>query len=587
MANCININDAQYKELLEQSKLNPLILKARISIFQDKNGLDSYPKVEDIIKSNEVNQTLKAVDILQSDKAKQVFDKGNKNGWDLNKILTELQVPKEQKALLLDLNITDREQLALELASRYSYSVEVNTTKKQEAQFNNVDDLFGDGNYKELEENTDYYSNLTVPGGTNYTEQEISTPLITPSIKGHAQFSTDNGIGWFRSDIQAVELSAQNAATNNKGNLTPFDNDYGKVPTKTRRILEVQSDLFQKGRGKKELTGQDVPADEFSGMLMSAPEGIDIEPEFKRINESKTGNQFLQLLNKDSNWVTFFVKSIVQDSVKKGYEKVLFPSGNTASKVEGHTTLEEFKKQKEDRLNGLLSAKIVEKEFESYDENTGETEILPFRVEYNENGKQYSLPYKTKEDAQKNIDSYKIEISQLKQELERVEGPEGFAALKPIYNFYENTVTNILNKTYGKENVKVITDEHGNTWNEIELEENRDNSTIFMKKIDFSDLIGSKKNEVVSDKTQEITKVDSKKVNLETNKSMLFGDKSLKDSFTSTEVLQNIIDSNLDLSNSALDLIGKATKLLRNSRTRVKVISQEQFDKMTKNSKGD
>lgn len=109
----------------------------------------------------------------------------------------------------------------------------------------------------------------------------------------------------------------------------------------------------------------------------------------------------------------------------------------------------------------------------------------------------------------------------------------------------------------------------------------------YPNKIDFNNLIGSKKNEVVSDKIQEITKVDTKKVNLESNKSMLFGDKSLKDSFTSTEVLQNIIDSNLDLSNSALDLIGKATKLLRNSRTRVKVISQEQFDKMTKNSKGE
>ena len=50
-------------------------------------------------------------------------------------------------------------------------------------------------------------------------------------------------------------------------------------------------------------------------------------------------NQFLQLLNKDNNWVTFFVKSIVQDSAKKGYEKVLFPTGNTASKIEGHQTL--------------------------------------------------------------------------------------------------------------------------------------------------------------------------------------------------------------------------------------------------------
>ena len=40
-------------------------------------------------------------------------------------------------------------------------------------------------------------------------------------------------------------------------------------------------------------------------------------------------NQFLQLLNKDSNWVTFFIKSIIQDSIKKGYEKVLFPKGET------------------------------------------------------------------------------------------------------------------------------------------------------------------------------------------------------------------------------------------------------------------
>lgn len=105
MANCINTSSKEYIELLEQTKLNPLILKARISIFQDKNGLESFPKVEDIIQSNEVNQTLKAVDILSSNKAKQVFEKGQKNNWDLNKILTELQIPKEQKQLILDKNI--------------------------------------------------------------------------------------------------------------------------------------------------------------------------------------------------------------------------------------------------------------------------------------------------------------------------------------------------------------------------------------------------------------------------------------------------------------------------------------------------
>ena len=57
----------------------------------------------------------------------------------------------------------------------------------------------------------------------------------------------------------------------------------------------------------------------------------------------------------------FFISSIIQDSAKKGHEKVLFPSGNTASKIEGHTTLEEFKKQKEDRI------KELEEQKEEYD----------------------------------------------------------------------------------------------------------------------------------------------------------------------------------------------------------------------------
>jgi hypothetical protein len=70
-------------------------------------------------------------------------------------------------------------------------------------------------------------------------------------------------------------------------------------------------------------------------------------------------NQFLQLLNKDNNWVTFFIKSIIQDSAKKGYEKVLFPSGNTASKVEGHTTLEEFKNKKKIELKNLNKKSLL------------------------------------------------------------------------------------------------------------------------------------------------------------------------------------------------------------------------------------
>jgi hypothetical protein len=171
-------------------------------------------------------------------------------------------------------------------------------------------------------------------------------------------------------------------------------------------------------------------------------------------------NKFLSLLEKDSNWVTFFIKSIISDSAKKGYEKVLFPSGNTASKVEGHTTLEEFKKQKEDRIKELENDKqsILNGKSRRYKDIWFDKNNLI--VDDNK--------VSESEFSEKLNQVFDIEINQLKQELERVE-TEGFGALKPIYNFYENTVTNILNKTYGKENVKQITDEYGNTWNEVDL----------------------------------------------------------------------------------------------------------------------
>ena len=118
---------------------------------------------------------------------------------------------------------------------------------------------------------------------------------------------------------------------------------------KTRRILELQSDLFQKGRDRSDVA---KVTEEQQETFRKIRDEKSFEEATKYLDSIKE-NQFLQLLNKNNNWVTFFVKSIIQDSAKKGYEKVLFPLGDTASKIEGHSTLEEFKKQKEDRIKEL------------------------------------------------------------------------------------------------------------------------------------------------------------------------------------------------------------------------------------------
>jgi hypothetical protein len=532
--------------------------------------------------TNQVNYRLKAVDLLISNKANEVFEKGKKNSWDLNKILTELQIPKNQKQIILSFENTNfsfgklnlRESIITSLLADNSFVVEVNTAtdNKTSVSFRNAEGMIVDnstGNnidvfiynrdtYEFLDEdsgtfylknnesisekefnnalknygsvNTNYYSTLTVPGGTNYTENEVSTPGITPNIKGHAQFSTDNGIGWFRSDVKTQKFTGEinyeeelnridgwdfEAEVAEYFNLEePFATREQKIQylrktlntdnrvesSKTRRILEVQSDLFQKGRDKKDLTTYDsnLDADLYRENFDSIEEMKEYEKNSGKKDNKSNDNQFLQLLNKKGNWVNFFIQSIVQDSAKKGYEKVLFPSGNTASKIEGHTTLEGFKKEKEGRIKNLnnnlqdleeyKNAKVVEdNSFAGYkfliDKNSTDG---VFSIKKSDDKKELEDIIKSrKSQIPFKIEEIIKEITQLKQELERVE-KEGFGALKPIYNFYENTVTNTLNKLF---DVNKITDEHGNTWNEINITPNL-LSDILLQKNEASNIIG-------------------------------------------------------------------------------------------------
>lgn len=148
--------------------------------------------IDNKYNTSEVDYSLKAINILQSDKAEQVFEKGEKNGWDLNRILTELQIPKEQKQIILDKNITNREEIITSLLANNSFVIEVNTATRLGT---TIENPFT----HDTPENTEYYSNLTVPGGTNYIEQNFETPLIKVP-KSHAQFNTENTIGFSRSD---------------------------------------------------------------------------------------------------------------------------------------------------------------------------------------------------------------------------------------------------------------------------------------------------------------------------------------------------------------------------------------------------
>jgi len=696
------INDKVKEKMVSYVKNDVTDLPGTVNITISDKLYDKYMiAIDNFRNSNNANYKLSAVEILNTDKATQVFAKANKNGWDLNKILTELQIPKEQKQIILDkykgkvseqefiksifpdtkvkqivyhgssrperiyknksyssyeelildypefnqdysnlpiknkekfnavnhifaglnsahlgtgiyfdknikeasvydkgelikavVNVSNpysenvnsrsnnrsgksnqelidkgfdaniektniaifdskqiyiiteeeqakiynqdnlREEIITSLLAENSFTVEINTAKEKRSNSflgNTEDGALDDSYYFEQEEdleekNTQYYSNLTVPGGTNYTENEIATPDIVPNIKGHGQFSTDNGIGWFRSDNKTTNNIKDTHFTNNftfkddtyvrkqvkiggvivfesfkNNNLISneqFEEDlFNSKNSKTRRILELQSDLFQKGRDKKDLVNTDniqeletkkkELEDKLEKETLNILKGT-IKIDLDRVNTKisllqNKENKFLQLLNKKGNWVNFFIQAIVQDSVKKGYKKVLFPTGETAAKVEGHQTIaddikklnakieEEKKKFTYDmyRPDGELSASgLTEQELNSDYDGIGKTK----KQQLEEKGAIFKKVNRTK--TLENLEKQKQEMKS-----------QGIEKLKPIEAFYTNRVTNILNKLY-KGRIQEVTDEFNNTWNEIttKLEDSNESFTLNLER---------------------------------------------------------------------------------------------------------
>jgi len=203
---CPNINSPQWKDLV--SKIG--VFEAMREFIKNGEEIPDAANYQETFSG--INATLKVVGALQ---------KMTRNSYPSNQVqgfyndLIKLGTPKNQLDLLKDhiernnikqINVND---LIVSILSEMNYTIEINTATTslkrdydEGYEFSEEELMRGPQSEDLLKKPrpTTYYANLTVPGGTNYTENEIATPAIVPSIKGHAQFSTDNGIGWFRSD---------------------------------------------------------------------------------------------------------------------------------------------------------------------------------------------------------------------------------------------------------------------------------------------------------------------------------------------------------------------------------------------------
>lgn len=501
-------------------------LKDRGKFFQTQEN-------QDIVKAN-----LKVLRSLRDPKAERwfrdLYQRGQQTVF-FNKLQSDLQAPKQQVEMLKSWSEKNNPQTLSDIMTgvmaEMTYTVEINvstikgerevfTRQLTDEEMNLMQYLppeaIGAGYTDIVDRPTQHYRTLTVPGGVNYRENEIRTPDIAPSIKGHAQFATDKGIGWFRSDEARIseidkqaELDAQlqlqrdielgYAEPGNRA-LSLNQGDGSKI----RRILEIQSDLFQKGRDRKDLISFVGDADisyrhrETGEIITGLDLAMGVDPSDRRYYEevepiASRENDFLQLLNKENNWVTFFVKAIIQDSAKKGYEKVRFPSGETASKIEGHEQVADYVAWRRERINelnswiGMLESNLAagrdipfgdtiyrSKEVlgESGSPIPGEFEYYYIDVDAERGAREIIISkQKVAEIINDATAGHRREIDQLQREIETAER-EGLTAFSNIARFYQDDVQNILRKQ--GYNIQEVTDEYGNNWFEVEINPDRD-----------------------------------------------------------------------------------------------------------------
>tara|TARA_R110000868_G_C10341095_1_gene715236 strand:- start:2 stop:328 length:327 start_codon:yes stop_codon:yes gene_type:complete len=68
--NCVNRNLPEFKELQGLSGTNEFILAAKISVWQDQNGLESFPTIEDLgLARQPINEVDEVDSFIGTDKS--------------------------------------------------------------------------------------------------------------------------------------------------------------------------------------------------------------------------------------------------------------------------------------------------------------------------------------------------------------------------------------------------------------------------------------------------------------------------------------------------------------------------------------
>lgn len=327
--------------------------------------------------------------------------------------------------------------------------------------------------------NKTLYQNITLPfelrgNVSNYNEHVYNSPIKTSA--GDVHFNSNDSPNYF-AHTRVEDLPTE-------GHYTDWSTGKaikGKpVPSEPiRRILEVQSDLFQKGRLE-----QHAPGTQYAN------------PDYENNTETSvpmmTPKQYSQLEPYRNTWHERIIREEVKQAAVDGKTKLQFPTGETAMKIEGLGYQKMWREIYHDGnyniTNGstnLTPDKLeVGKMILERGADTGEKWII---TDVLGDGKFKAIPRDTLkrytgDQARRDIKPGELKLDLSPENLkEASKYSETFDISgkvdqnNPIYKFYEKEVGKYLKNKY---NAKLITDPQGVTWWEVGVKPEMKNKPI-------------------------------------------------------------------------------------------------------------
>ncbi len=341
-------------------------------------------------------------------------------------------------------------------------------------------------------ENTALPSNLRGPIA-NYSEHIYESPVKTSAGNVHFSGALRRGEDpqnyFAHSRVEDVAVG-ENTITGKDLDGNPIYDmaDQSDGTGGTRRVIEIQSDLFQKGRMDSHV-GAPNPK-QYMEMQLAQDAFVDMAQRQKFIDDwTKKAQAYeadiARLEPYRNTWHERVIREEVKQAAADGKTKLQFPTGETAMKIEGlgRGDVWGLRNAETDRL--FSAGEIDDYPRVQPDEleagarlirNEGEDEWIVTDVLGNGRFKAIPKSRIPESDIQRIKDGTKSGTLDNAMNFEETFDASGnIDTENPIYRFYEKTVGRYLAKNYG---AKVVTDPQGVKWMEVDVKPGMANAPV-------------------------------------------------------------------------------------------------------------